>query len=369
MKKLIYITYQTFPANTANSLQSISNIKYLAKNGCDVDLYFPLREKDSTDNFELINKFYSSDVVFNIFGIKHNYPHGKINYFKSIFYHISHYLWSKKTVKKYFKNNQENMFITRSDWIAYFLGTQGSMVTFEIHQTSKLRTFIIKKISKLKNVKIIFLNENLKNRYSKLIANKNIVLHNGVDSSLFKNDIVKEKNKIVFLGKLTRFNQSRGIENLIKFFNNKFLKENYKLEIIGCSPEEKVEISRLVKKYKLEKQIAVFGWMNRKNSINKIQSAEYGLLLNTSNNKHSYLYTSPLKYFEYLYSDLKVLAVDFPSHRSLPLSQFISFFDIDNTQTFIKALKNARNLNHPKPEELSTITLDTRAKKIIKFIF
>ena len=47
-KKLNYVTYQTFPAQTANSLQTISNIKYLIKHGVEVSLYFPLREKQST---------------------------------------------------------------------------------------------------------------------------------------------------------------------------------------------------------------------------------------------------------------------------------------------------------------------------------
>ena len=44
-KILNYITYQTFPADTANSLQTISNLKYFVKNSYDVYLYFPLREK------------------------------------------------------------------------------------------------------------------------------------------------------------------------------------------------------------------------------------------------------------------------------------------------------------------------------------
>ena len=50
IKNIIYITYQSFPANTANSLQTISNIKYFIKNGVDVNLVFPLREKKSSAN-------------------------------------------------------------------------------------------------------------------------------------------------------------------------------------------------------------------------------------------------------------------------------------------------------------------------------
>ena len=35
-------------------------------------------------------------------------------------FHISHYLWAKKTVKKV-EDNIYDFYITRSDWIFYFL--------------------------------------------------------------------------------------------------------------------------------------------------------------------------------------------------------------------------------------------------------
>ena len=369
MKKLIYVTYQTFPANTANSLQTISNIAFLNKNKCDIDLYFPLREKTSSGDYTTISNYYSVDTKFNVFGLKHNYPHGKVQFLKPLFYHISHFLWSKNIVKQYFKQNSQDFFITRSDWIAYFLGKQGSSVVFEVHQTSKLRRFILKKLSTFSNVKIIFLHENLKKKYEEINNNKNIVLHNGVDASLFNNNVSKEKNKIVFLGKLTRFNQTRGIEQLITFFREEYVKENFSLDIVGCSKKEQTIIMELIKKHNLEDKITTFEWLNRKDAITKIQTAEFGLLLNTPENEHSYLYTSPLKYFEYLYGGLKVLAVDFPSHKDLPLSKNINFFNLKDTESFIEALKNAKEADTPSSEELSLITLDSRAKKIIDFIF
>ena len=113
-------------------------------------------------------------------GIEHKYPHGKVKYFKKTAYHLSHYFWSKKVVNKYFKKNKERIFFNSFRLVAYFLAKQGSNVTFECHQTSKLRNFIINKIiGKMENVKFIFLNENL-NSYYKNVKNA-IVLHNGVD--------------------------------------------------------------------------------------------------------------------------------------------------------------------------------------------
>ena len=54
IKSLFYVTYQSFPADTANSIQTISNIKYFLKNGIDVTLFFPLRENNSSDDLEII---------------------------------------------------------------------------------------------------------------------------------------------------------------------------------------------------------------------------------------------------------------------------------------------------------------------------
>ena len=59
-KKLNYVTYQTFPAQTANSLQTISNIKYLIKNGVEINLYFPLREEQSSSELKSLQDLFLS---------------------------------------------------------------------------------------------------------------------------------------------------------------------------------------------------------------------------------------------------------------------------------------------------------------------
>mgnify|MGYP003318689350 CR=1 FL=1 len=39
-KKIKYITYQSFPSDKANTLQTFDNIKYMIKKGFNVDLIF-----------------------------------------------------------------------------------------------------------------------------------------------------------------------------------------------------------------------------------------------------------------------------------------------------------------------------------------
>ena len=61
MNNITYVTYQTFPAETANSIQTMANIKYMIRHGVDVSLCFPIqREETSTDNSEELK-----EVLFN----------------------------------------------------------------------------------------------------------------------------------------------------------------------------------------------------------------------------------------------------------------------------------------------------------------
>ena len=368
-KSLFYITYQSFPANTANSLQTISNIKYFVKNNLNVTLIFPLREPGSTDDLSLIQNKYSINENFQVVGTDHNLPFGKFNFFNKLFFLISHYLWSKRTVNNLLKNNTDpDFFITRSDWIFYFLSKNKKNVVFECHQYSKLRKRLLEKSLKEEGSKIIFLNDNLKNDYKnqEIIKDKSIVLHNGVDFDLFSEKLKKNKNEIVFIGQLTRFNESRNIdfiiESIIKYSSN------FRFKIIGASDEEIIKINKSLSSIKNRENIEVLGRLEREATIKEIKKAEIGLLINSDGNDHSTKYTSPLKYFEYLAADLKVLAVDFDSHRKLPFSEDIIFFKDKDYKSFRLALDKISNFEHKNITSHKEISLDSRVKKIIDFI-
>jgi len=368
LNKIVYITYQTFPADTANSLQTISNIKYFIKNKIKVDLFFPLRSDESTSEIEILQNFYDFTEHFNSVGVKHPYPHGKVRFFKAISFHISHFLWAKAIINDLINvYDKKTQFFTRSDWVAYFLARKNFKVVFECHQTSKVRNYVIKKIKVYKNVKLIFLNENLSNFYDD--PKNSLIAHNGVDSEIFSSSKVpKVKNSIIFVGNLSRFNKPRGLESIIEYFSSINLNSNFSLHIVGGPEEEAKKLNKIVNENNLNNSIKVYGRLNRHKTIEILQKSSFGLLINSQNNPHSYNFTSPLKYFEYLYGNLNVIAVDFPSHRALPYSNKISFYDLDDENSFLNALNNAKNIKPLNRTELSSITLDARTKKILKFL-
>lgn len=369
MSNLNYVTYQSFPASTANSIQTISNIKYLIRNGLKVTLYFPLREKESSTHLSELKEYYSVKENFKVEGIKHNLPFGKVNIFNRILFLISHLIWSYSIVNKLVKERpSSDLYLTRSDWVFYFLSKKNSNVTFECHQYTRLRKFLINQSLKKKTSKIIFLNSNLKDDYEDKYSlhNNYIVLHNGVDLEYYssvKKDIGKE---IVFVGKLRRFNASRNISFLLNGIAS--LDDNYTLKIIGAEKSEKKELIELSKSLGIENRVIILERVRYSDVARYLSSSSIGILINSSSNEHSTSYTSPLKYFEYLAAGLKVLAVDFPSHRSLPFSQYIEFYTEENIQSFVNAVKNIENMKTISKSELSYISLEKRASEINKFI-
>jgi len=367
-RKIYYITYQTFPAETANSHQTISNIKYLIKNNSDIVLIFPLREEQSSDSLDEIKKYYHIKEDFKLIGLSHNLPFGKVKFFNKIAFHISHYLWAKKTIRKISeKSSKTDIFITRSDWVFYFLLKNNKKVTFECHQLSKLRRMIIKSCLKNANAKVIFLNSKLRDVFKDRLSQKNnIVLQNGVDLDYFRN-LNKKNKEIVFVGSLKRFNEERNINFIIEGFIKSKLADTYKLKIIGGPNQLAEKIKKNIKNAYPDLNVEITGRLDRKDALENIANAEIGIMINSSENKHSLLYTSPLKYYEYLAAELIIIGIDFPSHRTLPFSENILFFKENNLTSLIDSFNSAvykKGLVLDK----KAISLNNRAKKIIEFI-
>ena len=116
-----------------------------------------------------------------------------------------------------------------------------------------------------------------------------------------------------------------------------------------------------------QSNIKILGTIGRKDVIKHLCEAEIGILMN-SNDTHSQQYTSPLKYFEYLASELKIVGTNFPSHKVLPYSEQIEFFEYGNENSLNEAIKASVAKDFLKVDKRS-ISTETRAKKVIDFFF
>tara|TARA_X000000368_G_scaffold418862_1_gene420400 strand:+ start:31 stop:1182 length:1152 start_codon:yes stop_codon:yes gene_type:complete len=378
-KTIHYITYQTFPADTANSIQTISNIKYLVRKGVKVKLFFPKREQQSNDDIRVLKNHYDFVEEFNSEGIEHKLPFGKVKYFNKLAYLYSHFVWSRRAVnfvlRKYPK---PDVFFTRSDWVYFFLSLKNQDVVFECHQLTYLRKLLVNISIKKDKSKLICLTQAIADDLTipKLYSNKIKIIPNGYDEDYFDSEYVKEKKlgnkkRVVFVGNLKRFGKSRGLNNIIDIFESEDIKERFELTIVGGPNSVAKELKDDIEKRELQTLISVVGQQNRRDALNIIENSDIGVLINDRGNKHSELYTSPLKYYEYLRGKLKIVAVDFPSHRSLMFSDKIFFFDLESRESLISALKLSSKEDTPYLEEneIKELSLEARVIKVTDFCF
>ena len=364
--KLVYLTYQSFPAETANSLQTITSIVEMVNQDVDIELIFPDREKTSSDDIQELKRYYNFDVDFKVKKLTHNLPFGKFKKFKKTSYHISHFIWAMKSVNQISNNISNIIFITRSDWVLYFLAKKNLKVLFECHQPSKLRNLILKYALRKSSTKIIFLNENLYEYHKKYIVHKNnsIILGSAYKDEFFQDKIEKIPNQVVFAGQLLRFGSDRNINFLVSCFEEKEL-EKFELKIIG-GPSEYIEIFKNKRKKPIPKNVEFIGRIDHKNTTKMLLQSEIGILINNEDN-HALKYTSPLKYFEYLAANLKIVAVDFNSHKKLPFSDNILFFQNNQKLSFINSIVNSKKTIPVKSEHYEEYSLSKRVKRIIEF--
>ena len=342
------------------------------KIGLDIKLIFPNRSINTSDNIEELQKYYDFQENFYVEAKEHRLPFkgespGK--FLEKIRFNISHFIWSKKAVNSAISNERKNeKYITRSDWIFYFLSKANKKVLFECHQVSKIRKFVIRNVQNKKNSYIIFTNEILKKEFKiKKNFEKNLlILHNGYDNDYFEEETkFKKEKKVVFVGKLLRFEKDRNIEFLVNAFSDKRLYD-YKFTIVGGPNEYKDVIEKKIVDKKIS-NVEMLGNLSRSKTIAEIQESEVGILINTEENKHSLLHTSPIKYFEYLKANVKVVAVDFPAHRSLPMSEKIIFFENNNKESFVNAI--LKTIDLPKYDILDedVRSISERTKVLLDF--
>lgn len=364
---LYYITFQDFPAHTANSQQTISTCKYFVRNSYRVHLFFPMRSKNSSDNFDKISNYYEiKNCKFDVTGIEFSFKFENKKVFKKFNFVIKHILWSYKCVEKVTKNfDVPSHYMTRSEWVFFFLSRKNLKVVYECHQLTKLRKLVIQKSLNSDNSKIIFLNNNLLSDMNFKTYNQDKVLlqNNGYDEDYFYSNDKKKGKKVIFAGNLYRFGKLRNLDFIIMAFQERALKD-YELCIVGGS---NLESEKLKNKYNMFKNVSFLNNQSKNNLGSILSNSDIGLLLN-DDNKHSMFYSDPLKFYEYLASGLNVVAPDFSSHRAIDKYNNVYFYLNNDLKSFISAVNSAFDNPFDNQDLDKLPTVDMRVKNIIKFI-
>tara|TARA_X000001036_G_C20481148_1_gene725703 strand:- start:9 stop:719 length:711 start_codon:yes stop_codon:yes gene_type:complete len=215
--------------------------------------------------------------------------------------------------------------------------------------------------------KVVFITKSLQTAFSDLDFRnqQNIVLNSGYRAEFFKNTTVKNEKQVVFVGSLLRFGESRDIEFVLDCFGSEKLND-YELKIVGGPENYVAKLQSDIQKLGLH-NIQLIGRLDQQETSKILMESSTGILINSKNNKNSLLHTSPLKYFEYLAANLNIVAVDFPSHKNLPVSDNIAFFNFGDKKQFIDAIFNAESLPKPAKTDVENFSYERRIKKLLNF--
>tara|TARA_B100000965_G_scaffold367636_1_gene353734 strand:- start:712 stop:1770 length:1059 start_codon:yes stop_codon:yes gene_type:complete len=337
-------------------LESFSNY------GLNVKLIFPDREKRFKDA-DSVNNFYNIKTKFNIETLKHFLPFNRIKYFEKFNFIFSSFFWSLYAVFKTTKNHlNEEVFMTRTSWILYFLNKKDKITIFECHKYSKTDQLIFNNLKNENNSIIIFMNKTLKEAFnlSKILSNNSIILESAFDERQFKDkEITKIEKNIVFIGRLLRFGKKRNIDFLIKAFSDRRLKE-FKLNIVGGPNVLVNEIKRELN----SSNVKLLGHLSHDQAIDLLIESEIGILINPDD-EHSNIHTSPIKYFEYERGRVKICSSNVPAHRNLPMQDNIYYFEKDDLESFIISILKASKNSFIPNKKINEFSYESRVKKLM----
>ena len=365
LKKIIYLTYQVFPNEKANNLQTIRMLEHLnSLSEYEAELIFPDRDKFDKQ-YGTIKKFYDIKNDFNITTYSHILPFNYFKKFKKITFIISSCLWSFFAVKKTIKRSDPSvLFISRTIWVVYFLSKYKNKIIYECHKFSNIEKLIFKRLKDKENLVVVFTNEQLRSKYkiSNTLHRKSIVLQSSYEERYFTGDIKKIEKQVIFVGHLLRFDKSRNLSFLINAFNDSRLKE-YKLIIVG-GPDD---VAKKMQNENTNKNVNFTGHVSNKHAANHIMKSEIGILLNEKD-QHSEFYTSPIKYFEYLRGGLKIVAVDFKSHRDLPVKDNLFFFSHNDKEDLVSNIIQASKKSHIDKDEVIKYSYESRVRSLMNHV-
>ena len=359
LKNIYYIAEIFLPSKSAYSIHVMKMCNAFAKKKINTNLYI-YNKKNNLNFFEQ----YNCSNKFKIRGLNIK----KNNFFGRVFFAL-------KILKLILPDNN-SIIISRSVMTAILLNFFDRHVILELHHEltglTKHLFFLSKNFSSFRNLKIIFITNNLSN-YFNLRENKTIVLADGVDLDNFK---LKKKYKIKkkTCGYFGSFAKGKGIENIINI--SKFNK-NIFYDLYGD-----FQNSNFSKNYfKNFKNIKYKGYLKYKN-IPQILS-KYDILLLPYSNKvyvraksiETSKYMSPLKLFDYLASGSAIVASNLNVYNHiLKHNQNSILLEPNKIDNWVKTINNLY-YNNTKLKKISRLntnisnkyTWQIRAKKIIRF--
>ncbi len=370
--KITYITNARIPTEKAHGYQICKMCEEFSMADVDVELIVPTRKNKIKEN------------VSNYYGLKNNF---KIRYIKSgDFLPFDKFLFGKAIylnnlfflLKSFFiRIDRESFVYSRSPEISWVFSVRGYKTFFEAHVYPNSKKIIFDFF--LKKVNIITITQGIKNAFIKrgFEDKKIFVSPDAVDFEKFnleisKNDARKRVNLplnkkiIMYTGSFYIWGW-KGVDLLIELSKN--VSNEFLFVLVGGSKSDleknDSKNSNLLLVEKVSHDIIPY----------YLKSADVLVLPNKKGDVVSEYYTSPLKLFEYMASNVPIVASNLPSIKEILNDENSFLFEANNQDDLLKKINYSLNNEEESRikasksfEDAKKYTWSERAVSIINFI-
>jgi len=329
----------------------------------------------------------NTENIFNYYKIKNNFKIKKVkifNHLKYKFFLGRYAIFLQKAIfllKCFFlKIPKGTIIYTREFEVAWLMNLRGFKTVCELHSVPEKNKNLFSYFLN-DNIKYIFITKGILNEIQKYKKIKNyLIAPDGVDLKLFDISISKEdarkklnlsndKKIILYTGHLYEW---KGVDILAKVALN--LSDEFLIYLVGGAKEE--QASFIGRNDKLSKNIKLVVHQKREEVSIWLKAADTLALPNSSKEKISNNYTSPLKMFEYMASGTLIVASSLPSIKEILNENNSVLFSADNNDDFLKKINIALNMDENKKNgiikeaytDVLKYTWEKRVKNILNFI-
>ncbi len=383
--KILYISNSRIPTEKAYGIQIMKMCEAFSVQNNDVELILPTRKSKIFKNIDAF-EFYSVKQNFKIIKLKCFDPNFLITSIQGIYikFQILFFIYN---LKKYLKKNKNKNLIlyTRDEYILPILQKFSKKVVWEAHTLPKNKRHYLKYWGKC--FRIITISQGLKNELVKLGLNENkiLVASDGVDLEKFKNinhpqpflekegrqrlNLPADKKIILYAGHLYNW---KGVQILADA--SKFLDKNILIVFVGGTDFDIKNFKNKNQDLIKENKILILGYKKPESIPKYLKSADILVLPNSAKNIKS-SWTSPLKLFEYMASNVPIIASDLVSIKEVLNKNNAIFFKPDDSKDLAEKIKNllqnqdlSVKISTQALKDVQNYTWQKRAQKIINFV-
>lgn len=371
--KLYYVVSAHIPHKKAYAIQIAKMCEAFVLEGVDLKLIIP-KQKGMDD----ISQYYKLHTPLHVVRllVLDFYSSGKWGYFlSSLSFTVSYYLY---LILKILKGERGIIYTIDMDTFSFLAGAFLGMPCFlETHGGKAKNWMNTIFFNRAKGV--IVINNIIKKQIRETLTfpeNKVLVWPNGIDLDLFspiskdeaRKKLLLPNEKIVMYS--GRFYGWKGLEVLILAAEE--LPPDIFIYIVGGTKEEFIEVA---KKTKLPENFVFPGEKQYTEIPLWLSAADTLLVLGTKHDTQSYLYTSPMKIFEYLAMKRPIIASKTPAVQDIVSDKEVIFYEPDDSkdlaQKIIFAVSDPSSIEEKikaATKRAEDFTWQKRAKDILEFI-